>query len=82
MNKELEEKLKVLSEEDLVAHIRATKIAERLVDIIAISIIVLTLMFTNIFTIALTCFSVYMLSSLAGSIGETRAYIRKLIDRR
>ena len=76
MNDELEEKIKNFSKQELLEYHRAILFVDRCVNAIGVGVILLVLFFTNVFSVVVGLFTVYMLGSFSCAITTTKTYIR------
>jgi hypothetical protein len=77
---DLLQKIKTMSKEELADFLYITTIAGRLFTILGVGMILLALVFTNVFTIPLAMIIVYIASQYACSVDEVKEHIEQLIN--
>lgn len=80
-NKELFAKLNTLSRDELLSYQTAANSTQRFLNIAGVSSLLTILMFTNIITVALGVFVVYLLGHMSANVENTKEHIEKLLSR-
>lgn len=81
MNNEIEEKIKSFSQQELLEYHRAIVFIDRCVNVIAVSIILAVLLFTNAVTVVTGTVAIFFLGNFACAIAATNRYIRARLGR-
>lgn len=80
MNKELKDHIDAIPDDELGQYAATVQILERFVDILGVSIVLLIIIFTSIFTIIVGIPLLVFLSMIGITVKEARIYIHSLID--
>ncbi|HYA84703.1 MAG TPA: hypothetical protein VEH06_14825 [Candidatus Bathyarchaeia archaeon] len=81
MNKELQEKIDSLSQQELKQYNISSMIIQRIIDIFGIGLVLLVFNFANFLTIIFGSILFMFLSSFSSAIGETRKYVKEKLRR-
>jgi len=81
MNNEIEEKIKSFSQQELLEYHRAILFIDRCVNVIAVSIILGVLFFTNVITVMTGVVAIFFLGNFSCAIATTNQYIRARLGR-
>jgi len=79
MTEELEEKIRKMNLDELLDYYRAAKTTNKVLNVFGIGVILITLIFLNIFTVVSGAFLVLIMAKIGEGLGETINYIEDRI---
>ena len=82
MNEESEllQKMKTMSKAELADYMHVSNVSSRICAVIGIGSMLLALIFTNVFTVAVAALVVYVAGQIACGVDELKAHISFLIN--